>query len=199
MIIFFDIETISDFSIKQREQKKFSLLKEKYEDKLNFMPEYNKILCISAWYINSNNEIIIKSFSWSEENIIKDFLKAIWWNMIGWYNIKWFDLPFIIKRALKYKIEIPSSLKFFWKKPWELEHIIDLQEVYKNWVFSSFSSLDLVCNFLWITSPKNKWIDWSQVQEFYDNWKEKEIIKYCERDVNATIEVYNYFKQYNLI
>jgi len=163
------------------------------------MPEYNKILCISAWYINNNDEIVIKTFSWDEKTTIQEFFNAIEKNNISWYNIKWFDIPFIIKRALNHQIAIPNSLKFFWKKPWELEHIIDLLEVYKNWVFNSFSSLDLVCNFLWITSPKDKGIDWSQVQEFYDLWKEKEIIEYCERDVKATIEVYNYFKLYNLI
>jgi len=175
-------------------------LEEKYQDKLNFMPEYNKILCISCWYIHNDTwEIITKSISWAEEDVINKFFEFIGWRQISGWNILWFDIPFIIKRALYYKIKIPESLKFYWRKPWDMTHIIDLKDIYKNWVYWAFCSLDLACKFLWITSPKDKWIDWSQVQEFYDNWKEKEIIEYCERDVKATIEVYNYFKEFNLI
>jgi len=79
-----------------------------------------------------------------------------------------------------------------------MENIIDLYDIYKVMWYGS-ATLDVICNFLWITSPKDGWIDGSQVQEFYDNWKQKEILKYCERDVEATIKVYNYFKEYNLI
>lgn len=198
MILFFDIETISNFNKKERKQKSFLFLQEKYWDKLNFMPEFNKILCISVGFMN-DTEVITRSYHWDENEVINKFFEAIKWREIAGFNIKWFDIPFIIKRALFHKIEIPSCLKFYWKKPREMEYIIDLQEIYKSWVFSSFSNLDLVCKFLWITSPKEEWIDWSQVQRFYDLWKEKEIFEYCERDVKATIELYNYFKKYNII
>jgi len=68
MILFFDIETISiyskdnrigmingkeDFTREQTKEERENIekyryrnLKEKYEDKLNFMPEFNKILTI---------------------------------------------------------------------------------------------------------------------------------------------------------
>ena len=72
-------------------------------------------------------------------------------------------------------------------------------EVYKNWVFWSYWNLDLICNFLWITSPKDWWIDWSEVQKFYDEWKIEEIKEYCKRDVEATINLYEYFLKYKLI
>jgi hypothetical protein len=52
MIIFFDIETISSFKKENRNDSVKStelfLLKEKYQEKINFMPEFNKILCISC-------------------------------------------------------------------------------------------------------------------------------------------------------
>jgi len=199
MILFFDIETVSVLEKKMREKNDFSLIKEKYWDKLNFMPEYNRILCISVGFINNPWEITTRSYHWEESEIIEKFFKAIEWKEIAWFNIKGFDIPFIIKRALFHKIAIPFSLKFNWKKPREMDHIIDLQEIYKSWVFSSFSNLDLVCKFLGITSPKGDWINGSQVQEFYDLWKEFEILEYCERDVKATVEVYNYFLKYNII
>ena len=61
--------------------------------------------------------------------------------------------------------------------------------------FNGIWNLDLVCNFLWITSPKEDNIDGSQVQEYYNVWKIEEIKQYCVRDVIATIEVYRYFKE----
>jgi hypothetical protein len=57
MIIFFDIETISSFKKENRDDSikstEFFLLKEKYQEKLNFIPEFNKILCISIGFINN--------------------------------------------------------------------------------------------------------------------------------------------------
>lgn len=220
MILFFDIETISiyskdnrigmingkeDFTREQTKEERENIekyreyrnLKEKYEDKLNFMPEFNKILTICVWY-KIGDEIRVINIVWSEEEQIKQFFEYSKIYQLSWYNIKWFDIPFIIKRALKYWIEIPNQLKAYWKKPREFDWIIDLQEIYKH-IWFAVSNLDILCRFIWITSPKDFWIDWSQVQEFYDNWKEKDIIEYCKRDVEATIKVYDYFKKYNLI
>lgn len=197
MILFFDIETISIFSKKERKQKSFLLLKEKYEDKLNFMPEFNKILTIAVWY-QFQDKIQVKNLEGSEEEQIKQFFEFAKVQKLSWYNIKLFDIPFIIKRAMKLWIEIPNQLKAFNKKPREFDNIIDLYEIWKH-VWNSACSLDVLCNFLWITSPKDFGIDWSQVQEYYDQGKEKEIIDYCKRDVEAVIKIYDYFKKLNLI
>lgn len=191
MIIFFDIETISDWDYKEK-------YIELYWDKINFLPELNKILTICLW-TETKEWIIIKNLEWDEKTQIIWFFNAIKWNKLSWFNIKKFDIPFIIKRALYYQLEIPNDLKIYWKKPWEIDNVIDLQEIYNYWIFWAIWNLDLICNFIWITSPKSWNIDWSQVQEFYNNWKWNEIIDYCKRDVIATIELYNYFKKYNLI
>ena len=196
MLIFVDIETVKD----TENLKNFNLkkLEEKYWEKILFYPEINKIVTITLWRIENWNNII-KNLEWDEKEQIKSFFKAIKWNNICWFNIKGFDLPFIIKRSLFHKLQIPNELKFFWKKPWELDHIIDLQEIYRCLVFSSLWNLDLICNFLWITSPKDDNIDWWQVQRYFDESKIKEILEYCKKDVEATILIYNYFKEYNLI
>ena len=57
----------------------------------------------------------------------------------------------------------------------------------------------MICNFLGFISPKDEWINGSLVQQYFDEGREEEICKYCERDVVATIQVYQYFKDYNLI
>lgn len=198
MIIFFDIETISIFNKDERTSEEFSFLQEKYKENLNFMPEFNKILNIVCWYENTDKKIIILDIPWTEEEKILKFFEITKWAQISWYNIKGFDIPFIIKRAMKYGIKIPNHLKAFWRKPREFENIIDLQEIWKH-IWYSACSLWILCNFLEITNPKDFWIDGSQVQEFYDNWKEQEIADYCKRDVEATINVFNKFKENNLI
>lgn len=225
-MIYFDIETVSTFNetvrnrktpIKiceddseylQKEKEKINYesdiydnVKEKYWEKLNFMPEFNRILCISYWrYINW--ELEIKTTKWTEKEQIIEFFELIsskWFIVLCGFNIKGFDIPFLIKRAMKFKINIPTSINIAWKKPWEIKNMLDLQEVYKMNNFWSPWSLDLVCNFLWITSPKDFWINWSEVQEFFDNWKIDEIIEYCERDVLATQQVHKYFKEIKLL
>jgi len=195
MIIFFDIETITDEkSIENYDMWKMAV---KYWDKLNFMPEFKKIFTITVW-TQTKEWIVTKNLEWDEQEQIKAFFKAIRGHSMCWFNIKWFDLPFIIKRALYYQIDIPNDVKVFWKKSREMENIIDLYDIYKLMWYSS-ATLDVICIFLWITSPKDGWIDGSQVQTFFDEWKTEEILKYCERDVEATIKVYNYFKEYNII
>jgi len=195
MIIFFDIETIKDDSLKN-----FDKMQEKFWDKINFMPEFNKILCISVWRIEKWNAIgsVVKSLEWGEREQLIEFAKICKWNTLCGHNILWFDIPFIIKRMAKHKITIPNELKVFWKKPWEINHI-DTLKVWQCWVFWTFWSMDLICIYLWLMNPKEQWIDWSQVQEFHDEWKDDEIREYCNRDTQSVINLYNYFKEYNLI
>lgn len=195
MIIFADIEIVKDFEWCKVENI------EKYWDKINFMPEMNRILCIVVW-TEKDWDIITKVLKWYEKDIIEEFFSIISKNKdtyICWFNIVNFDIPFIVKRALKYQIEIPEIFRIFWKPKRELKYFLDLKEMYSYWVFWSFWNLDLCCNFLWITSPKDEWIDWSLVQKFYDDWKEEEIYEYCKRDVIANIKLYEYFKNYKLI
>ncbi len=78
-----------------------------------------------------------------------------------------------------------------------MENFIDLYEVYKHTGYKS-GSLDLVCNFLSIPTPKDG-IDGSQVQQFHDDGRDDEIRDYCKRDVEATILVYEKFKSLNLM
>lgn len=57
MLVFFDIETIRDVSELPNEKDI-----ERYQDKINFMPEFNKIFCISVGYI-ADDGYQIKTYS----------------------------------------------------------------------------------------------------------------------------------------
>jgi len=198
--LFFDIETISIFWKDHRESTEqpnlHADLRQKHWDRFDFMPEFNKILTICCW-VYKEDEVYINNLEWSEEDMIKKFFELSAWKELVWFNIKGFDLPFIVKRALHHKIAIPNHLRMYWKKVWDMVYITDLYAEYKHMWFNS-ASLDVVCQFLWIESSKD-WIDGSQVQRFHDEWRDSEIIEYCKRDVAATIKVFEYFKEYNFI
>ena len=207
-MIFFDIETIMDFDIENytiidgvRVHKETWELSPhgKYWEKMPFMPEFNKIFTITVWRFLKDWTREIKNLEWDEIEQLKKFSLLAESGKVCWHNIKWFDLPFIIKRMMKHWIELPNALKFYWKKPWDLENIVDTLDIRKCWVFNWYGSLDLICNFLWITSPKDWGIDGSLVQDFYNKGKQEEILKYCIRDVEATMSLYEYFKKYNLV
>jgi len=193
--LFFDIETIYDEDNKQDIE---SLL-EKYWNKCDFLPELTKIITICCWYKKEDWEFYINNISWTEKEQIEKFFIAIKsYDTLCWFNIIKFDLPFIIKRAIHLGISIPDKIKYFWKKPRELNHIIDLQDVYSMNIFWSIGNLDLISKHLWIKTSKTN-MSWNEVQMYYNNWKTDEIIKYCIEDVRATMEIYDEFLKFNLI
>lgn len=191
MIIFFDIETIPERS------ESTTHLEEKYADKINFMPEFNKVFTIAVGYRDADGSKAIKSIEWEEPAMISEFFCMIKSNTLCGFNIKGFDIPFLVKRALHYNIAIPESLRMFGKKPWEMTNVIDLYEVYKH-SGSQSGSLDLVCNHLNIESSKDG-IDGSMVAQAVEEGRGQEVIEYCKEDVRATMDVYYKFRDINFI
>lgn len=199
-ILFFDIETILDDNITD-----IDYLREKHWESFDFLPEFHSVLTICIGKIELDGSIVTKSLSGTEKEMIEEFFSLTEYTQGKWlisqtlcgFNIKWFDIPFIVKRAIYHGVSIPESLKLFGKKPWDMENMLDLYEVYKHTGYKS-GSLDTICKFLSIPTPK-QWIDGSQVQKFHDEWKDDEIVTYCLHDVEATIRVYEKFKALNLI
>lgn len=192
MIVFFDIETVSDESVNREKHI------DRYAERINFMWEFNKICCISLAYKNSKWDVVSTTYSGEENEIITKFFDAVENNRVCWYNVKWFDIPFIVKRAIKHGIQIPFQFKAYWKKPWEIDWIIDLQEVWKH-IWMNTCSLEVLCEHLGIKSSKQWEIHGANVQEAFNNWRIKEICEYCEDDVRATVEVYERLKSLNFI
>lgn len=191
MIVFFDIETVRDDTLTPNENDL-----ERYSDRINFMPEFNKIFCISVWYI-ADDGYQIKTFSWYETEIVNQFFDVAKAHDLSGFNIKWFDIPFVVKRAVKLGIPVPQKLKVFGKKPWEVGGIIDICEAWKH-IWYNTASLDVTCRHLGIKSSKDG-IDGSQVQDFVDQWKWDEVIRYCEEDVRATMDIYKKLTELNFM
>ena len=222
--IFFDIETVldakrvneffkNDDSERVLEFEWYSLpnvwldtIQDKFWENFNFMPEFHSILTICFWVIEHDWNIATSHLIWTEKEMIEQFFalteytdwRKILPNTLCWFNIKSFDIPFIVKRALAHWIKIPHYFKLFWKKPWDMENFLDLYEVYKHTWFKA-CSLDTLCKFLDIPTPKRWWIAGSQVQQYHDEWRDWEIVTYCMNDVEATARVYQRFTELNLI
>jgi predicted PolB exonuclease-like 3'-5' exonuclease len=140
MILFFDIETISHSLISKDKYQ------ERYADKLNFMPEFNQAFCISVGYIAADDTYKISTLFGDEKGMIQEFVDMIKNHTLSGFNIKGFDIPFIVKRAMHHSIAVPNSIKLWGRKPWELDNILDLCEVYKHTGMPA--SLDIVCQHL---------------------------------------------------
>lgn len=192
MKLFIDIETVPTGWFGDERKSKYE---EKHGEARWLFAEFSKVVCISVWYEGKEWKLITKSFYWDNEKEILEWFSGVANKQVVfvWHNVKWFDLPFLIKRYLVNRIKVPNGLKFHWKKPWEVE-IIDTADLWKS-MWRQYTSLDIICKALWIETPK-QWIDGSQVAEFYKNWKIEEIKDYCEKDVTAVYELYKVFEEF---
>ncbi|MGY8908327.1 MAG: ribonuclease H-like domain-containing protein, partial [Flavobacteriales bacterium] len=119
-------------------------------------------------------------------------------NILCAHNGKEFDFPFIARRMIIHKIDLPKKLNLFGKKPWEVPHI-DTLELWKFGDFKHYTSLKLLTSILGIPSPKDD-IDGSEVATVY--YKEKNlqrIVAYCEKDTIAVAQILLRFNNEGLI
>lgn len=217
-LLFLDIETVSalpDFESLDERWKALWKRKSRWqaEDKENYsddeasanykngaaiFAEFGKIVCISVGYLHDNaTKMAIKSFTGNEREILINFAALVdksysdteKTGFCG-HNIKEFDIPYICRRMLVHKVELPRSLNVHGKKPWELEHLVDTMNLWKFGDYKHFTSLDLLSALMGIPSPKDD-IDGSEVGRVYYEENDVERIRiYCEKDVLTTAQVY---------
>lgn len=176
-----------------------------YEAKGPLTAEYAKIICLSFGKFVFPKDIddaaipILQFRALTDEdesNIIIHFLAGVKamtqktnaTRIVG-HNIRRFDVPFLMKRAIINNINIPPSINPYVCKPWELA-VIDSCEA---WGFGawqeSFTSLKVLASVLGIPSPKDD-ISGKDVYDIY--WKKKDlprIAHYCNKDVIAQAKV----------
>lgn len=218
MNLFFDIETAtiqepSKFSGKLLEIWNERVAKpgedsiELYKEKWPIFAEYWQVVCISFWWIDKEWNLKIKSFyqnkETSEKKMLENFKKILDWMKnpyIIWHNSIWFDVPYLIKRYLVNWIELPTILRIWWVKPWDNRWRFMIWDTMQLWKTCGmmWSSLKLICELMWIPSPKED-MDWSQVNDNF--WKQNydDIAKYCERDVEATYLVWKRLIDLNIM
>lgn len=166
---------------------------EVYRQTAAFYPEFGKVMCISLGFITNKGEVKMESHCGDDEvKILKDVrnifdkVADMDYTLCG-QNIKKFDIPFLGKRFLINGLNPPKLFPTHDTKPWEMK-VLDTKDV---WNFGSYglSSLDIITTSLNVDSPKNGEVRGDTVSEFYWKGEHKLIGEYCERDVQALIDV----------
>lgn len=214
--LFIDIETVrntADFNSLDEKTKKFWIKKallleknvlppqkkypeESYLSKSGIFAEFSRVICISVGaFFRKNDELYFKVKSFKNENEC-DILTAFFTFITEKYgdnevilcghNIREFDIPFICRRALIYKMRIPELLNFMGKKPWEVTKVIDTMEIWKFGDYKNFTSLDLLAHLLGIPSPKSDLSGEKVGAAYWEEGRLNDIVKYCEKDVITT-------------
>jgi len=202
-ILFLDIETVPqkpsyeelDERFKKLWDKKVEhLRKSEEETSSNLYPragiyaEFGKIVCISVGYFHNSTLRITSFYSHDEEQLLLDFSKMLNNHFTGGsyllcaHNGKEFDFPYIARRMIINKIELPVLLDIAGKKPWEINHL-DTMELWKFGDFKNYTSLDLLTAIFGIPSPKDD-INGADVWKVY--WQENDLERiktYCQKDV----------------
>lgn len=182
-----------------------------YRNNASLYPEFSKILTISYGTIKwdeekkSYNKVIKNLIEEDETTLLKKFIFVLnkvtevfpEFKFCG-HNIDGFDIPFLIKRILINKLIVPSKLHIYNLKPWESPTL----DTMKVWRFGSFepTSLDILCNSIGIVSPKTEEVNNKLISEIYyseDKESLSKILEYCNKDVDAVIDIILYLAKYH--
>ena len=211
-ILFLDIETVpeqEDFQQLDREkqalwehksqyQRKDEFTAEEFYERAGIWAEFGKIICISVGYFNikgDSRNFRVTTFHGEEAKLLKEFKNLLDTHfspskyLLCAHNGKEFDFPYIARRMIIHRIDLPEKLNLFGKKPWEIPHL-DTMELWKFGDYKNYTSLKLMANVLGIPSPKED-IDGSMVRDVFYNEKDIDrIVAYCELDVITIGQVF---------
>jgi 3'-5' exonuclease len=221
-ILFLDIETVpqkenwQDVSETTRElfeqktlyQRKEELTAEDFYERAGIWAEFGKIICISVGFFTPNQkerQLRVKSFYEDDETQLliefKNLLESHFnrnEHLLCAHNGKEFDFPYIARRMIINRVELPKKLNLFGKKPWEIPHL-DTMELWKFGDYKHYSSLKLLTSILGIPSPKDD-IDGSEVAKvYYEEKNLKRIVEYCEKDTIAVAQLVLRFNNEELL
>lgn len=210
-VLFLDIETVPLYANfyelddtskllwdqKTKYQRKDEFSPEEFYDRAGIWAEFGKIICISVGYFvfkGDNRNFRITTFHGEEDSILKEFkilLETHYnksYHLLCAHNGKEFDFPYIARRMIIHKIDIPFKLNLFGKKPWEVPHL-DTLELWKFGDYKHYTSLKLLTNVLEIPSPKDD-IDGSEIcRVFYEENDIDRIVTYCQKDTIAVAQI----------
>jgi hypothetical protein len=192
-----DVRGANLFVKKAEEIRKFDTgwsgeLDDVFINKAPLLPEYGRIICMSFGMFKDGElktGVIVDS---DEKEMLKRMVRvfsraAELKRTYAGFNIKLFDLPFIIKKLYKYDIDVPICLDFRALKPWEII-MVDLMETWKG-TGRYGSSLREVAYELNVAEPDTS-MTGADIYDLY--WNKKDITtiaKKCENDVIMSIEI----------
>jgi len=172
-----------------------------FESRAALVPEFAKIICISAGVVDKDGELKKMSYFNSDEKILLEEVNKLLGRVNGTgfsicgHNVKNFDIPMLAKRMMINGIKPSSILPSYDTKPWEVR-AIDTKEVWQYGQFGAISSLELMCVSMGIQTPKSDEISGEKIHSLFWNENKYDLIKeYCEKDVDTVFEVVKKIKE----
>ena len=160
-----------------------------YKNNVSLFPEFGRVACVSYGMWTKEGMQIATVNDSNEYELLKKIANLFYkastsgYTPTGW-NIKNFDVPWLVRRMLMNGVVVPTILSLHGKKPWEM-NIFDMKDYWR-----SGSSLDVTFEEaaygMGIPSPKDD-IDGSQVHQVFWEGDIERISKYCEKDVKTMI------------
>lgn len=211
-ILFLDIETVPQkpsftdldettqmlWEQKSQYQRKDEFTPEEFYERAGIWAEFGKVICISVGYFivkGDARNFRVTSFYGEELELLKQFKQLLQEHfnqtrhLLCAHNGKEFDFPYIARRMVINRMNLPYKLDLFGKKPWDIPHL-DTMELWKFGDYKHFTSLKLLAHILGIPSPKED-MDGSMVKDvFYEENDLDRIVSYCELDVVTTAQVF---------
>ncbi|MDR3559025.1 MAG: ribonuclease H-like domain-containing protein [Candidatus Pacebacteria bacterium] len=208
--LFLDIETLpagpDDYGKLQvlhakREKKKEKESQIDFEQYLlstSFDGAFGRILCI-AYAVDDGPVEVLSAEEKGEGEMLREF-----WSIVAaiskkpynsqypdygvcfiGHNVMDFDLRFIYQRSIIHGVKPAYDLPFVRYRSYP---IYDTMKEWVKWANANVG-LEALCLALGVPTPKDG-IDGSEVWSFYQKGKVADILKYCQRDVEATRAVY---------
>lgn len=214
-ILFLDIETVPQeyswnkldpssaklFSDKTRfeQERNEKTAAEIYDEKGGILAEFGKIICIGVGSVQkseSGYSLRVTSFQDDDEVVVlRKFVELLnkhysaddhW--LCG-HNGKEFDFPYIARRCVVHKIQLPKLLDVAGRKPWELG-LLDTMSLWSFGDRKAYTSLALLTHILGISTPKDDITGAYVARVYYKEHGLERIATYCKKDVVATAQVF---------
>lgn len=167
-----------------------------YKEKAALHPEFARIACITMGYAK-NGKLALKTYKDADEaELLENFFNDLEafttrnknTRLAGHYVI-YFDIPFIMRRALVNQVQPHDLIDISGLKPWDLT-TVDTKDLWKG-TSPTPASLINIAVALGLPSPKDD-ISGAQVGDVYYGELEggiERIATYCEKDVLTVANV----------
>jgi len=189
---------------------------EELKSGLGFSPLTGQIVAIGVLDYDKNQGVVyfqapeenLKEFQ--EENITfkpcseKEMLENFWkgaekYNEFITFNGRSFDAPFLAVRSAVHKIKASKDLmsnRYLSSQKFGATHIDLFDQLTFYGAVRRKGGLHLWCRAFGIISPKAQGVTGDDVAQLFKEKKYKEIARYNVGDLNATKELYDYWKNY---
>ena len=195
---------------------KYNLLLANLKDGLGFSPLTGEIVALGVFDTDRNKGVVYFQSPRSHEEEYQDgsftfkpkgeeeMLKLFWQGAIRYrtfvsFNGRAFDVPYMLIRGAKYKIEPTINLmakRYVSTDTRGVKHIDLFDQLSFFGAVRRKGNLHLFCQALGIKSPKGEGITGHDIKKLFDEKRYKEIAEYNSWDLVATWELYDKWQKY---